>query len=133
MKKYDYYEICKQKLKYENYSINTEKIYLHYIDEFFNNINTCPSRLNSEHFQNYLYNYEFTTVSQQNQIISAIKFLYKHVLDKKYEKVCFDRPRSEKKLPQIIDSEELLNSISKIENLKHKAIISIIFYWFKSI
>jgi len=34
MKKTNYYEICKQKLKYLNYSDNTNKIYLHYVDEF---------------------------------------------------------------------------------------------------
>lgn len=75
-------------------------------------------------FQNYIDNYKFTSVSQQNQIISSIKFLYRFVLNKKYDKVKFDRPRSEKKLPQIIDFEELKSSIEKIKNLKHKAIIS---------
>ena len=37
----------------------------------------------------------------------------------------FKRPRKEKKLPQIIDKNFLLKKISKIQNLKHKAIISI--------
>jgi hypothetical protein len=31
--------------------------------------------------------------------------LYKEVLGKKYDKVSFKRPRSEKKLPKVIDSE----------------------------
>jgi site-specific recombinase XerD len=34
-------------------------------------------------------------------------------------------PRSEKKLPQIIEKQFLLDQISKIENKKHKAIISL--------
>ena len=34
-------------------------------------------------------------------------------------------PRSEKKLPRIIDNAFLLKQISEIENLKHKSIISL--------
>lgn len=122
----NYYEICKQKLKYLNYSKNTLNIYLFYICEFLDKTSDVyPSKLTSINFQNYLDNYQFTSISQQNQIISAIKFLYKFGLEKKYDKVSFIRPRKEKKLPQIIDSFELLSSISKIENLKHKSIISL--------
>ena len=46
-------------------------------------------------------------------------------MNKKYDKVLFQRPRKETHLPQIIDKEQLLSSISKIKNTKHKAIISI--------
>ena len=42
MKKLDYYEICKQKLKYLNYSDRTIKSYLHYINQFLSNVNTNP-------------------------------------------------------------------------------------------
>lgn len=126
MIKTDYYEICKQKLKYLNYSEKTAAIYLHYISDFLNHNSTiCPTRFTSTHFQTYLDNYSFTSVSQQNQIINAIRFLYKFGLNKKYDKVYFKRPKSEKKLPQIIDKTHLLQSISKIINIKHKAIISL--------
>lgn len=81
--------------------------------------------LNSKNFQTYLDNYPFSSVSQQNQVINAIRFLYKFGLDKKYDKVSFKRPRSEKKLPKIIDKEFLLNQINKITNIKHKAIIAL--------
>ena len=49
-------------------------------------------------------NYNFTSVSQQNQIINAIRFLYKEVLNKKYDKVSFKRPKKEKKLPKVDES-----------------------------
>ena len=125
MKKIDYYEISKQKLKYLNYSVNTVDNYLGYIEKFFNTTNTEPSRLTSKDFQNYLDSYNFTSVSQQNQIINAIKFLYINVLGKKYDKVSFKRPRKEKKLPKVIDNITLLNKLNKIENIKHKAILSL--------
>lgn len=121
----NYYEICEQKLKYLNYSINTSRIYLHYIDVFLNEINKYPSRLNSSDFQFYLDNYNFTSVSQQNQVINAIRFLYKFGLNKKYDKVQLKRPKKEKKLPRVIDGEHIKNKLSKIENLKHKTILTL--------
>ena len=66
MKKRDYYEICKQKLKYLNYSERTINTYLSYIQKFLMNVNVEPSRLNSKDFQTYLDNYNFTSTSQQN-------------------------------------------------------------------
>ena len=127
MKKIDYYEISKQKLKYYNYSERTISNYLSYINKFLGSSNIPPTRLTSEDFQNYLNNYDFTSVSQQNQIINSIRFLYKDVLGKKYDKVSFKRPRSEKKLPKVIDSELIKSKLSKIENIKHKAILTLTF------
>lgn len=119
-------KICEQKFIYLNYSNRTKEIYIHYIKKFISYFpNTQIIHLNSKQFQTYLDNYKFSSISQQNQIINAIRFLYKHVLNKTYNKVSFQRPRKEKKLPQIIEKEFLLNKISNIKNLKHRAIISL--------
>jgi len=83
MKKLDYYEICFSKMKYLNYSENTIKCYLYYIEQFLKNFNNL-SRLNSLNFQNYIDNYVFKSISQQNQIINSLRFLYKYGLEKKY-------------------------------------------------
>jgi integrase/recombinase XerD len=127
MKKIDYYKITKQKLKYYNYSDKTISNYLSYINKFLDSSNISPTRLTSTDFQNYLNNYSFTSISQQNQVINSIRFLYKEVLGKKYDKVSFKRPKSEKKLPRVIDSELIKSKLSKIENIKHKAILTLAF------
>lgn len=119
-------KICEQKLIYLNYAENTRKIYLFYIEQFVETIaNKQVVHLSSKDFQNYLDNYSFSSISQQNQVINAIRFLYKFGLEKKYDKVSFERPRSEKKLPRIIEKECLLSKINNIANIKHKAIISL--------
>jgi len=82
---------------------------------------------NSGDFQNYLDSYKFSSVSQQNQIINSIRFLYKFGLNKKYDKVSFKRPRSEKKLPKVIDSDFIRERLEKIENVKHKSILTLTF------
>ena len=118
-------KIVKQKLKYLNYSDNTNKMYCHYIINFLNKVNKYSQHLTSNDFQNYINNYNFTSISQQNQIINAIKFFYEKVLNKKYDKVKFDRPKNEKRIPKVIDKEFLLDRINNITNLKHKAILSL--------
>ena len=125
MKKTDYYEICNQKMKYLKYSDRTIKSYLFYIKQFLENTIIPPTRLTSNDFQSYLDTYVFTSISQQNQVINAIRFLYKFGLNKKYDKVSFKRPKSEKKLPKVIDSEFIKSQLSKIKNLKHRTILTL--------
>ena len=125
MKKTDYYEICEQKLKYLNYSKRTAVCYLYHIKQFLGSTEIPPTRLGSHDFQSYLDSYQFSSISQQNQVINAIRFLYKFGLDRKYDKVSFKRPKSEKKLPRVIDGEFIKEKLSKIENLKHKAILTL--------
>lgn len=117
--------IYSEKLKYFNYSSNSIKIYRHYVAEFLEFTKKNYQHLTSSDFQFYLDNYKFSSVSQQNQIISAIKFLYIKVLNKKYKKIDFSRPKKQRKLPQIIDKEVLKTKILSIQNLKHKAILSL--------
>jgi len=114
-----------QKLKYFNYSKRTIETYSHYTLKFLQSVDKYFQHLVSSDFQNYLNNYPFSSISQQNQIINAIKFLYERVLNKKYDKIDFTRPRNEKRLPRIIDKNFILSSIDKIKNKKHKAIISL--------
>ena len=125
MKKINYYEICEKKLKYLNYSDKTIKSYLFYIQQFLNTIEIPPSRIISNDFQNYLNNYKFTSISQQNQVINAIRFFYKDVLNKKYDKVSFKRPKSEKKLPKVIDGEFIKKKLTNIQNTKHRLILTL--------
>lgn len=125
MKKLDYYEICNRKLKYLNYPDRTIKSYLFYINQFLSKIDISPSRLTASDFQSYLDNYQFTSTSQQNQVINAIRFLYKFGLNKKYDKVSFKRPKSEKKLPQVIDHNHIIAQLSTIKNIKHRSILTL--------
>lgn len=118
--------ICKQKFTYLNYSDKTKNIYIFYIKQF---IQWCGEKriihLNSNDFQLYLDTYNFTSISQQNQVINAIRFLYKFSLNRKYDKVSFKRPKKEKKLPRVIDGELIKEKLSNIENLKHKTILTL--------
>lgn len=119
-------KICEQKFIYLNYSKRTSDNYLSHIKRFIDSVgNTQVIHLNSHDFQSYLDNYNFTSISQQNQVINAIRFLYKFGLNKKYDKVSFKRPKKEKKLPKVIDGDLIKEKLSKIDNLKHKTILTL--------
>ena len=121
------YNITIQKLYYLRYAKKTIETYSYYIKQFLESVGMNIQRVNSSDFQKYLDNYNFTSGSQQNQVINAIRFLYKYGLDKKYEKVSFVRPRKEKHLPRIVDQELMRARIFAIDNIKHKAIIQFAF------
>lgn len=125
MKHAEILRIYEQKLKYLNYSDRTIQIYVHYVSKFLGSVDKYPQHITSADFNNYFSAYKFTSVSQQNQVINAIKFLYDKVLNRKYDKVSFERPRREKHLPQVIDKELILTRLSQIKNIKHKAILTL--------
>jgi integrase/recombinase XerD len=127
MKNEEIYKICERKLQYLNYSPRTADLYLHYIRQFLDKMDVNIQRVNSSDFQRYLDNYKFTSISQQNQVINAVRFLYKFGLNKKYDKVSFNRPKKEKKLPRVIDQDLLRNKLEQIPNLKHRAILTLAF------
>jgi len=113
-------------LKVKNYSKNTIECYSSYLKLFLNkNDNTPPIHLTQKHLEEFIYNYKFTSISQQNQIYNSLKLFYINILKSNLSKINLERPRREKHLPQIIDKEFLITQIDKINNLKHKAIISL--------
>ena len=68
-------KICDSKFKYLNYSDRTKETYISYIKKFLISTNKYSQHLVSSDFQNYLNNYDFSSVSQQNQIINAINVI----------------------------------------------------------
>lgn len=125
MKKTDYFQIATKKLKYLNYADSTVKTYGFYIQQFLDSIEVPPTKMKTEHAMKYLECYQFTSISQQNQVINAIKFLYERVLQKKYKSPDFKRPKKEHHLPRVINQTQIKESLAKIRNIKHKAILSL--------
>lgn len=119
-------EILKNKLTLRRYSINTINVYVFYASEFVESFDKNPYQITLADIQCYLDNYKYSSISQQNQIIGAVKKFAKYILGKKdihLNKI--ERPRKEEKLPEVVDSEVLLDKIEKVKNTKHKCILSI--------
>jgi len=120
-------EIFTEKLRYKNYSPRSISTYTSYLKNFItlNNIRD-PYQVTTKQIVNFLESHQFTSTSQQNQYIGCLKLFSKYILNKKDIHLSkIERPRTEKKLPKVIDGEYIKSQLSKIENLKHKSILTL--------
>lgn len=121
-----YVELYSEDLKLKNYSENTISNYCNQVKLFlnhFNNVATKPSEISEKQIKEWLL--LANSINGRKHRISAVKLFYKYTGKQPLKFKHIEYPRSEKKLPEIIEKEFLLNAISKIENTKHKAIISL--------
>ena len=67
------------------------------------------------------------SISFQNMTINAVKFYFKNVLGKELEAPHIQRPRKEKKLPEVFSEQEVALILKQPENLKHRTILYTIY------
>lgn len=118
-------EKFEKSLRFKNYADNSIKTYKHYVEVFLSSFSKDVYHISQKEAVKWLKDYNYTSISMQNQIISSIKLLYKYVLNVKLNNINIERPRKKKTLPKVIDKELLLNKIFSIENRKHKAILAL--------
>lgn len=119
----------KDELYLRNYSIKTAKAYLNHIKRFFHFCSKDFKEINNADIKRYLLKLidEGKSSAYVDQAISALGFLLKEV----YNTIDFEfdikRPKRERKLPNILSKEEVSNIILAIDNLKHRALIVLIY------
>lgn len=118
-------EKLENKLRFRNYSEQTIKTYTSYSEKFLLSFDKDVYHISIKQAEKYLEGFPYTSISQQNQIISSVKFLYINVVGRKLNTFSIIRPRKEKKIPKIIDAELLADKINYIQNLKHKSILAL--------
>lgn len=117
-------EIYKKKLTNKNYSKRTIEIYVCYLQKFLKSTKSNPYNISIKEIEAYLLNAEYSSCSQQNQIIGSLKLFAKVILGKKDIHLSkIERPRKDSKLPDVICPVVLKKSILNIKNLKHKSIL----------
>lgn len=119
------------KLKELRYSENTIRTYMNLFEEFINYYSTFEvSKIDEKMiiaFLRYLVMERKVSESYQNQSINAIKFYYERVLGGQRKVYMIERPRHEKKLPTVLSVEEVSRAIQSVKNIKHKAIVMVIY------
>lgn len=121
-----YLEMYSEDLRLKNYSSNTIENYKSQVGLFlkhFNKVATKPSEISEKQIKEWLL--MANSINGRKHRISAVKLFYKLTGKQPLKFKYIEYPRSEKKLPQIIEKEFLLDVISKITNKKHKAIIAL--------
>ena len=120
-------KIFEEKLRYKNYSDKSIRLYTSYLRLFLEKEKIKdPYQVRTQQIISFLENHQYTSTSQQNQYIGALKLFARYILNKKDIHLSkIERPKSEKKLPRVIDGNFIKERLSKIENLKHKAILTL--------
>ena len=97
-------------LQIRHYSKTTIRLYLHAVSAFAQHFGKPPDQLGAEHirlYQLFLAQEKQVSLSTFIQVVSALRFFYTHTLN---QKVAIDRipfPRRERKLPLILNREEV--------------------------
>lgn len=123
------FEDLRRELVSRKYSYKTIKAYIYFNKDFLNFLGKRLPDINDDDIKNYLLHLaenKQSATSTLNQAINALKFYYGEVLKRKfvYE---IKRPRKDKKLPVILSQEEITKILSSVDNIKHKAILMLIY------
>lgn len=113
------------------YSPKTSKVYKELFEEFINFFPTYDIKTIDEtliiKFLRFLVTERKISTSYQNQSINAIKFYYERVLGGQRKVYFIDRPIKEKTLPVVLNTEEVKAILGVTTNIKHKAILMLIY------
>ena len=75
---------------------------------------------------NYILANRFSS-SYQNQVVNGIKLFFRNLVDKKLQPELILRPKREKPLPNVLSKEEVKRILAAPLNVKHKAMLSLIY------
>ncbi len=117
------------KMKQLNYTESSIKNYVSLFEEFINyHENTEPADITPEMIERYMQylvmERKFGT-SSHRIAISAIKFYYEKVLHQPKHRYFFEQPQSEKKLPVVLNKQEVEKMLTLTGNLKHKTLLTL--------
>lgn len=117
-----------QKLRLNRYSESTIKVYAHCLKVFKAWIDKEPQNVEIEEINAFLESCVGSySRSTQSQFINAIKFYFEKIEARPKLYLEIDRPRKDFKLPEVLSKTEVESLINNIHNLKHKAIIVLLY------
>jgi integrase/recombinase XerD len=121
----------KSYMLFKRYSENTIKVYTNALELFFRFFpDRKPESLTNEDitfFNESCILKKNLSSSYQNQVINAIKLFYRNRFNRSMEVDYIQRPRREKRLPNVLSKSEVKAILDSPTNLKHRAMLSLIY------
>ena len=117
-------------LTLRRYSPKTHEAYLGHLRRFLDHFGRATETLTGGELKAYFLDLVHNGISHsyQNQAISAVKFLYRHVLKRPEILTDLPRPvRKKKSLPAVLSRGEVRRLFQAVDNLKHRAILLVIY------
>lgn len=117
-------------MQIKGYSEKTQKSYLMHLKGITHYYKKSPEYMESEEIKNYLH-YMLNEMGYSNDYIrgcySALRFFYSTTLQKDWSKFSIPQARRKRKLPEVLSIEEIDRLFSVTTNLKHRAILMVIY------
>jgi len=125
------FNVLAKELRLRNYSHKTLKAYRSCLRSFIQHVAPKhPRDISNEEVRSYLlYLIDDKKLASAtvNQVFNSLRFLYVELYKKPFVIGSLPRPKKEKKLPRILDQDEVLSIFKQIDNLKHRTILMLIY------
>ncbi len=115
----------------KRYSDNTVEVYMETLKRFLRFHSTKNlSEIKNDDIIDFNINYILKnglSESFQNQVINSVKLFFRKIQNININVDLIERPRREKKLPNVLSKEEVKSTINSLVNVKHKTMLSLIY------
>jgi len=117
-----------EELQLKGLTPRTQHVYLREVSNYAKYFGKSPEKLGEKQLREYLLyllNERKLSKGTYRFYYQGLKFLYKHTLKREQVVEKIRCPRGKKKLPVVLDLAEVKALLSVVENLKHRAILTI--------
>jgi integrase/recombinase XerD len=115
-----------EELQRRNYSHRTAKTYVRIICDFAKHFHQPPDKLGPEqirHYQAYLFQTKKLSPATVSQYVSALRFLFVKTLRRHFLTEHIPFPKSPRRLPIVLSTEEVTRLINSARNLFHRTLL----------
>ncbi|QKS46510.1 tyrosine-type recombinase/integrase [Paenibacillus cellulosilyticus] len=116
-------------MRRRGYGVRTRKAYRGHIERFLNDYGGGEEDIHNEHIKAYTLKLMDAGRAHAyvNQAISALRFWLCEVEGRKDFPNKWERPRRQRKLPNVLSTDEVLRLIGTVTNLKHRTLLSLVY------
>jgi integron integrase len=115
----------RETMRLKHFSFRTEETYLHWIRDYIHfHKKQHPKDLNEQHIKEYLLHLAMVknvAASTHNQALSALSFLYRHVLNINVNLQNIERVNRPQRLPEVFSREEVAAILKHLSGWEHLA------------
>jgi len=120
-----------RELRIRGYSPKTQDCYLRSVRDFVGHFMRAPDRLSVDDinaYQLHLVEVKMLPYTSFNQIVCAIRFFYRYVVRRPWTiKNIPHHRRPSRELPEILSREEVRDLLTAPANLKHRAMLTVVY------
>jgi len=119
-----------EELERRNYSAETTRRYLRFVERFAQHFGKSPDKLSPDHirtYQAYLLKVRKLDPGSVENHVAALRFLYVHTLHRHEFRQFLPYPKVRRKLPKILSQEEVARLIDAGSNLFERTLLMVLY------